>query len=276
MANIEAGNPKNGSPKRLKKQVSADRYIAVSDLMAILSDLSDEEQNPKTRSKPRAIRQSQPPLASLPQGESPTSQRSIPSSSSSFPTLPAPASSLHRDRAVLDVEATNVDATDLDTTALSPTQPEEKTIEELARELWELKLVALSDNDYYNRQLSRLQNRFLWLAGVFAGTLLTSGITFGWLVANLRQSQIQLANYDGGITINRVRLDRLEGKTLDSLEMTLRSLQNQIPETLDTDLENTQEDISALKIQLREMELKLAAHDKALSVLVSALQGIVR
>ncbi|MBP0017452.1 MAG: hypothetical protein J7647_07835 [Cyanobacteria bacterium SBLK] len=279
MTNIKTRNSQNGSSKQLEKQVSADRYIAVSDLMALLSDLSNDEPISRNPQKPRVIQPSQLPLASLPQSKSPTSQRSLPLSSAPFPTLPA--SSSHRDRAVLDVEATNVEAANVEATeinapALSPTQPEEKTIEELARELWELKLVALSDNDYYNRQLSRLQNRFLWLAGVFAGTLLTSGITFGWLVANLRQSQIQLANYEGGITINRVRLDRLEGNTLDSFEATLRSLQDQIPETLDTDLENTQEDITALKVQLREMELKLAAHDKALSVLVSALQGIVR
>ncbi|MEM9543022.1 MAG: hypothetical protein AAGA60_26465 [Cyanobacteria bacterium P01_E01_bin.42] len=270
MVNVKAGDSKNGSQKRLKKQVNGDRYVAVSDLMAILSDLSDEESTPKTPQKPRTIQPSQPTLASLPQSP----RRSISSSPSPpFPSLPA---SSHGDRPVLDVEATNVETTELDASALSPTQPEEKTIEELARELWELKLVALSDNDYYNRQLSRLQNRFLLLAGVFAGVLLTSGITFGWLVANLRQNQIQLASYEGSITINRVRLDRLEGNTLDGFAESLRSLQAQVPETLDTDLENTQEDITALKVQLREMELKLAAHEKALSVLVSALQGIVR
>lgn len=268
MAQIRASNDRNGSKKRLKKPFNADRYIAVSDLMAILSDLANEEQTPTSPQRPKVIKRSQSPLTSLPPEKSPTSPHLItPSSSHSLPTFPP--SSL--DRATWDVEATNVDAT-----ALSPAQPEEKTMEELARELWELKLVALSDNDYYNRQLGRLKNRFLWLAGLSVGTIVTLGIVLGWMGANLKQTQAQLANYEGGVTINRVRLDRLEGKTVESIEMALRSLETQIPETLETDLENTQEDITALKIQLREMELKLAAHDKALSVLVSALQGIVK
>lgn len=275
MAQMRAGQESNGSRQVLQKQKNRDRYIAVSDLMELLSDLSDEESTVTNPQKPKDSNSSQASRASLPQSKDSTSQRSLLASSSpTFPSLSA--SSLHRDRAVLDVEATKMDATDLETTALSPTQPEEKTLEELARELWELKLVALSDNDYYNRQLGRLKNRFLCLTGVFAGTIIASGILFGWLVANLKQTQTQLAQYEGGITINRVRLDRLEGTTLDSLETALRSLQNQIPETLDSDLENAQEDVTALKVQLREMELKLAAHEKALSVLVSALQGIVR
>ena len=267
MAKIGA-NGSNGSRKLAKQQLNANQYIAVSDLMSILSDLADEGQAATSSQKPKAKR-SRSPLPSLPQGQSPTSPPSIAPSPSPLPTLPS--SSLDRERAALDVEVTA-----METSALSPAQPEEKTLEELARELWELKLVALSDNDYYNRQLGRLKNRFLWLAGLSIGTIVTLGIVLGWLVANLKDAQIQLANFQGIVEVDRARLDRLEGRTLESVETALRSLQDQIPETLETDLENTQEDITALKVQLREMELKLAAHDKALSVLVSALQGVVR
>ncbi|MEA5470254.1 hypothetical protein [Spirulina sp. 06S082] len=250
MTEIKASQENNGS----KKQLSANEYIAVSDLMDILSDLSNGKTRPLLPPEPKAIQGSRGSLASLPPKAPPP------------PITPSPDLSPSSRGAALDVE----------TTALSTTQPEEKTISELARELWELKLVALSDNDYYNRQLGRLKNRFLWLAGLSVGTIVTLGIVLGWLGANLKQTQTQLANYEGGVEINRARLDRLEGNALESIETSLRSLQAQIPETLETDLETTQEDITALKVQLREMELKLAAHDKALSVLVSALQGVVR
>ncbi|WP_204102124.1 MULTISPECIES: hypothetical protein [Spirulina sp. CCY15215] len=248
MTEIKASQENNGS----KKQLSANEYIAVSDLMDILSDLSNGKTRPLLTPEPKEMQGFRDSLASLPPKTAPTPSPSLSPSS--------------RDRVALDVE----------TTALSTTQPEEKTISELARELWELKLVALSDNDYYNRQLGRLKNRFLWLTGLSVGTIVTLGIILGWLGANFKQMQTQLANYEGGVEINRVRLDRLEGSTLSSIETSLRSLQTQIPETLETDMETSQEDITALKVQLREMELKLAAHDKALSVLVSALQGIVR
>lgn len=151
-----------------------------------------------------------------------------------------------------------------------------KTLAELTQDLWDLRMAMLSDSDFYSQQINRLKQRFWGLIGIASGTSVLLAAALGWVIVNFQDSQVRLARYDDAIATNTLLLEELDRSTMAQLAAKVEELQSQVPETLNEDLTTTQTDIATLKTQVEELETSVDAHDKALSVLVSAFQGLVR
>lgn len=151
----------------------------------------------------------------------------------------------------------------------------EQNLAELTRDLWELRMVMLSDSDFYSQQIMRLKRRLWTVVGVATGAMVLVTTVLGWLALSLRDAQMQLAHYDGAIANNSLRLDELDRTTVAQLTSQMEHLNQQVPKTLDEDLKAANQDIEDLKAQLEELETSVNAQDQALSVLVGAMQGLV-
>ncbi|WP_017306370.1 hypothetical protein [Spirulina subsalsa] len=231
------------NPDLTEHQLDLGQYVAVSDVVAVLSELarhpSQLEALPSKEA--RGNRSRSPQLLSLEER-----QRGIRPNAPHIPTAMREAPPLG-----------------------------EKTVDELSQELWELKLVSLSDADYYGRQLTKLKNRLWWLTGLLVGAIASLSGGLAWTAVHLRQAEHQITFYESELTTQRLRIEQIEGARLGEIEQVMRSLQTQIPENLGEDLTNNTQDIAALKTQLQQLESKLAAQDKALSVLIGTLQGMI-
>lgn len=234
-----------------RQKAAGEQYISLSDLMAVLSGVA-QDSKPHGESSPR----SSPPLSALKPNPSrpnnlvplPRSQPKTPLQSSEHPG----ASSLLQ----------------------HPGMPE-KTLEDLSQDLWEMKLVSLSDSDYYNREINLLKRRLWWVTGLAVGIigLLVAGL--GWMAMNLKEAQMATARYEDAIATNQRRLEQLEAETLTDLESRLDQFQAEIPKDLAEDITTSRKDLELLKLQVSDLENTVNSHDKALSVLVSAMQGLV-
>lgn len=245
--------PERPKPLASEHELDVGQYIAVSDLMAMVSQLSRVPPSSHSRIAPSPSQKfpsALPPASSPNFSNSNSSNSNSSNSNSSNPPL-------------------------LRETPPSPDQLANKTVEELAQELWELKLVTLSDSDYYNRQLVKLKRRLLWLMGMSVGAIAGLGIALGWTTATLRTQDQQITRYENAVQLNKTRIERLEGPMIAKMERELKTLQNQVPDSLEKDLTATQEELKVVKEELMAMEEDLATQDKMLSVVMNLLQGKV-
>lgn len=150
-----------------------------------------------------------------------------------------------------------------------------QSVAALTQELWDLRMVLLSDSDYYGQQLTKLKRQYWYLAGIATGALTVLAIFMGWTLVNLKNAQIRLAQYEDAIASNSLRLEQLDTRTIAQLEEQVTALRAEVPPTLSTDLETAQANIAQLQAQIQEMESSLKAQDQAIGVLVSAMQGLM-
>lgn len=241
-----------------RQKASSEQYISLSDLMAVLSGVAQDSKRP-----PEHSARLSPPLPTLkPSGSRPNNLVPLPRShpKPNIPPHPAPLQSPDHPGASSLLQQ-------------SGTAP--KTLEDLSQDLWEMKLVSLSDSDYYNREINLLKRRLWWVTGLAVGMIGVLVTGLGWMAMNLKEAQIATARYEDAIATNRRRLEQLEAETLVDLETRLEQFQAGIPEDLATDVTTTRKDLEVLKLQVSDMENTVNSHDKALSVLVSAMQGLV-
>ncbi|MEM8639985.1 MAG: hypothetical protein AAGG51_14390 [Cyanobacteria bacterium P01_G01_bin.54] len=151
----------------------------------------------------------------------------------------------------------------------------EKGLAELTQDLWDLRMVMLSDSDLYSQQIMRLKRRLWTVVGVATSATVLAGLLLGWLVISLRDAQMRLVHYDGAIANNSLRLDELDRTTVAQLTSQVETLNQQVPKTLAEDLDAANKDIEELKAQIEALETSVNAQDQALSVLVGAMQGLI-
>ncbi|NEO27314.1 MAG: hypothetical protein F6K03_10565 [Kamptonema sp. SIO4C4] len=154
----------------------------------------------------------------------------------------------------------------------TPTHLEETSTAALAQELWELKLVTLSDSDYYNRQFTRLKRRFwgLTVLAVCAMAGLAGGL--GWTATHLKNTQMQVTRLEQGIASQRDRLSELEETQLANLEQQISQLEGQVPDSLVNDLNSTQQELGQLQKEIEQLETDITANDQAVSLLLNFLE----
>ncbi|WP_139276706.1 hypothetical protein [Spirulina major] len=258
---------KPGQRQSTAKGSADEQYISLSDLMAVLSGVvGDGARRDETIAPPIQPTQRTPRRKSS-LTDVPTPQASTPRKKAHLVPLPHP-----NDRTPEETPATQHPGA---SALMRLADGEAKTVEDLSQDLWEMKLVALSDSDYYNREILQLKRRFLWLAGLAAGAIAVLGGALGWAIVNLKDAQIAAARYDDAIATNRRQLEQLETETLSTLEARIEQLQTNVPEDLAQDIDSARKDVDVIKLQLDDMENTINAHDKALSVLVNAMQGLV-
>lgn len=239
-----------------RQQASGEQYISLSDLMAVLSGVAQD-----SKRTPDASPRLSPPLPTLkPNTSRPNNLVPLPRSQPKPPPQPAPLQS--------------PDHPGASSLLRHPGTPE-KTLEDLSQDLWEMKLVSLSDSDYYNREINLLKRRLWWVTGIAVGIIGVLATGLGWMAMNLKEAQMATTRYEDAIATNRRRLDQLEAETLTDLESRLDQFQAEIPSDLAGDITTARKDLELLKLQVSDMENTVNSHDKALSVLVSAMQGLV-
>jgi len=241
-----------------RQKASGEQYISLSDLMAVLSGVAQDAKRP-----PDHGARLSPPLPTLkPNGSRPNNLVPLPRSQPK-PHLPPPLAPLQ--------SPDHPGASSL----LQQTGTAPKTLEDLSQDLWEMKLVSLSDSDYYNREINLLKRRLWWVTGLAVGMIGLLVTALGWMAMNLKEAQMATARYEDAIATNGRRLEQLEAETLVDLETRLEQFQAGIPEDLAADVTTARKDLDLLKLQVSDMENTVNSHDKALSVLVSAMQGLV-
>lgn len=143
-------------------------------------------------------------------------------------------------------------------------------LEDLAREVLELKLATLSDADHYGREVEKLRNQFIWLTGIFILAIAILGGTLAWVTFTLKSTQEQLVERVDSVTANRVRVEQIE-----ELEENLRSLQEQLPETIARDVATNQEQLSEVQADLNSLQRRVTTREQTLGIFLRALQDLV-
>ncbi|MDB9315826.1 hypothetical protein PN462_22130 [Spirulina sp. CS-785/01] len=158
----------------------------------------------------------------------------------------------------------------------TPARLQEKTVSELAQEVWELKLVALSDSDYYNRQFNRLKRRLWGLTGFSVCAIAALGWGFSWTASSLNSSQTQLTRLEQGLESQRDRVTQLNQQHLPHLEQQINQLAGQVPDSLTKDLTQTQQELTQLQGEIEQMETEISANDQAVSLILNLLDRLSR
>jgi uncharacterized protein YPO0396 len=143
-------------------------------------------------------------------------------------------------------------------------------LEDLAREVLELKLATLSDSDHYGREVEKLRNQFIWLTGIFILAIAILGGTLAWVTFTLKSTQEQLVERVDSVTANRVRVEQIE-----ELEENLRSLQEQLPESIARDVATNQEQLSEVQADLNSLQRRVTTRQETLGIFLRALQDLV-
>jgi hypothetical protein len=143
-------------------------------------------------------------------------------------------------------------------------------LEDLAREVLELKLATLSDADHYGREVEKLRNQFIWLTGIFILAIAILGGTLAWVTFTLKSTQERLVERVDSVTANRVRVEQIE-----ELEENLRSLQEQLPESIARDVAANQEQLSEVQADLNLLQRKVTTREETLGIFLRALQDLV-
>ncbi len=147
-----------------------------------------------------------------------------------------------------------------------------RRLETLSQEVWELRLVSLSDGDYHSQQLSGLRRRLAW---ILAGSLLAiaaAGSALAWTGWRLQAAQADLSRYATTLERQQQRLDTLERQRLVELEQHLQALQAELPDSLANDWATQQASIADLQRQVQNLKANQADREAALAALLNAIQ----
>ncbi len=147
-----------------------------------------------------------------------------------------------------------------------------RRIETLSQELWELRLVSLSDGDYHGQQLHRLRRRLVWLLLGSGGAIALSLTALAWTSWRLHAAEGQLHHYATTLEQHQQQLAHLERERLAQLESQLQSLRAELPESLANDFATSQKTVAALERDVENLEATLTNHEDALTALLNALQ----
>jgi len=155
---------------------------------------------------------------------------------------------------------------------------------ELAQEILELKLVALSDAENYSREVERLRAQVSWLTSVLALVLTLIGGGLVWLTYSLRTDQSRLAQEVRALTDSAADIQRLTdlqneverlNQQVPRLESQLDRLNDRVPSDLKSDLETQSATLDDLQTKLGRLEGDFDRRRQAISVLARALQDLV-
>jgi uncharacterized protein YPO0396 len=86
----------------------------------------------------------------------------------------------------------------------------------------------------------------------------------------LKSTQEQLVERVDSVTANRVRVEQIE-----ELEENLRSLQEQLPESIARDVATNQEQLSEVQADLNSLQRRVTTRQETLGIFLRALQDLV-
>jgi len=239
---------------RTPAAASLPALLAVDDLVAVLADIAPD-------GLPRELLASSepPPIATADEPPVPRSLAPAPPPCSS-PPPPLPL-------------APRFTAAPASSALAKPTPSSNlRRIETLAQELWELRLVSLSDGDYHGQQLHRLRRYLLWVLGGSALAIATAVAALTWTGWRLRSAQLELSRYATALERQQHHLEQLERDRLAPLEAQLQALEAELPDSLASDLAANQRLVTDLQRDVRNLEADLADRNAALTALLDALQ----
>ncbi|MBE9118118.1 hypothetical protein IQ249_19675 [Lusitaniella coriacea LEGE 07157] len=165
----------------------------------------------------------------------------------------------------------------------SPNESSQR-LEELAREIIELKLDSLSEADERRRLVQALRRQVRWLLSILAVVLTVFGGTLAWLVVTQTLERAQLKQQLRAVTVTRQELEGLADE--------LKAVRAELPDSLVRDLkdnqsllkkldaqfqtiEGNQKHLEELDVQFNDLEETVNTRQKALAVLANALQDLV-
>ncbi|NJO21394.1 MAG: hypothetical protein HC838_17035 [Spirulinaceae cyanobacterium RM2_2_10] len=140
-----------------------------------------------------------------------------------------------------------------------------RRLEALSQELWELRLVCLSDGDYHGQQLQHLRRRWAWLLVGCVAAIATATTALIWTGWRLQSAQVELTRYAITLETQQQRLEQLEQERLMQLEAELRSLQTELPESLPNQLATQKQEVADLQRDVQSLEANLANHRDAIA-----------
>ncbi|NEQ30898.1 MAG: hypothetical protein F6K04_07835 [Leptolyngbya sp. SIO4C5] len=144
-------------------------------------------------------------------------------------------------------------------------------LEELAREVLELKLAALSETNTAEKSVQQLRRRL----GRLRISLLLTFILFGgvvtWQLFSSRSQQIQIAQMQAQLAA----IDTTQPEQVAAIANQVTTLQRQVPNNLPNVLERYQQDIQALQTTVEELDENVGDRQRTLVVLTQALQDIL-
>lgn len=161
---------------------------------------------------------------------------------------------------------------------------DQEHLEDLAREVLELKLVLLSDTADVGQSIEHLRRQNNWLTGLLISVTAVLAGTLTWLALTLKADQAQLAQ-----SVEAIATDTVEVERIDRLEDRLEELAQRPPEQVVQDLNETQETVNALQAELNtsqtqiqslesnvtELTTSINTRRQTISILANALQDLI-
>lgn len=141
-------------------------------------------------------------------------------------------------------------------------------LDQLAQEVLQLKLAALSETNTAEAAVKRLQGRIWWLRAVLVVTFFAFGGVVTWQALTLRQQQLQILQMDSVVS-------DLEATQPEQLQQQLADLQEQVSDDLPETLAQTQEELTSLQTDVEALGDTIGERQRALVVLTEALQALV-
>ncbi|NJM85267.1 MAG: DUF3450 domain-containing protein [Leptolyngbyaceae cyanobacterium RM2_2_21] len=147
----------------------------------------------------------------------------------------------------------------------------ETHLEELAREVLELKLAALSETNAAEKSVRQLQRQLGRLRAILLLAFILFGGVITWQVSSWRAQQGQIAQMQTQLAA----IDTTQPERVQQLIEEIADLQQQVPNNLSTLLERNQQDIQTLQSTLSDLNETVGDRQRALVVLTQALQDIL-